>query len=149
MKSITKELIIIKNYYDQQLELNSAKFRLKTLEEKREFYFNATQPQSVAIKETVVSSSTHSDLLANYVIKIEEIDKEIEVLKKEIEVLEKYLNKMEGCLRKMKGSLERIFVAKYIDGLKVNQIARRINYSPSHIYRELSIINKIIKDDKK
>ena len=49
----------------------------------------------------------------------------------------------------MKGALEKIFVAKYIDGLPVNQIAIRVSYSESHVYRLLSQINQIIKDDNK
>lgn len=143
-------MISIKNYFDQQQELNTAIFRLKTLEEKREIYFNATQPKATAIKDEIVSTSfINSDSLTNYVIKIEKIDKEIDLIKREIKTLEYYLSQMENVLRKMKGSLEKIFVAKYIDGLKVKQIATRVNYSQSHIYRELSIIKKIIQDDKK
>lgn len=141
---------IIKNYYDQQQELYTANLRLQTLEEKKKIYFNATQPKATAIKDEIVSTSFYnSDTMSTYVIKIEKIDKEIDILKEEIKTLEYYLRKMEDALRKMEGSLEKIFVAKYIDGLKVKQIARRVHYSPSHIYRELSIINKIIKDDKK
>lgn len=143
-------MISIKNYFDQQQELNTAIFRLKSLEEKREIYFNATQPKATAIKEEVVSTSfINSDSFTNYVIKIEKIDKEIDLIKREIKTLEYYLSQMENVLRKMKGSLEKIFVARYIDGLKVKQIAARVNYSQSHIYRELSIIKKIIQDDKK
>lgn len=112
-------------------------------------YFNATQPKTASIKETVVLSSHNSDAFNEYVCKIESIDKEIDILKQEINVLEKYLKKMENSLRRMKGSLEKIFVAKYIDGLSVNKIAIKVNYSESHVYRQLSIINQIIKDDKK
>lgn len=144
-------MIHIKNYYDQQRELNTAKSRLKTLEEKRKIYFNATQPKAVVIKDTVVMSPPENDVLTKYMAKIEKIDKEIEILKQEIAVLEKDKESMEENLRKMKGTLQKVFVARYIDGLTVNQIAKQTNYSGPHIYHLLTIIKNILKgnDNKK
>ena len=141
-------MINIKNYYDQQQELNAALLRLKSLEEKREIYFENTQPKAVSVKDEI-PGTIHTDLLTEYVIKIEKIDKDIELLKREIKISKKYLDKIEDCLRKMKDPLAKIFVARYIDGLSVNQMTYRINYSPSDIYRKLAIIRKIIQIDKK
>lgn len=85
----------------------------------------------------------------NYADSIIAIDKEIDIKKKEIALMESYLKKMEYNLRSMKGILERIFVAKYIDGMTVKQITIKTNYSKTQIYRYLTIIQKIIKDGKK
>lgn len=135
----------MKNYYDQQQELQTALYRLETLKEKRELYFNMTQPGTMDYSKDNVQGGVHKDLMTEYVIKIEKIDIEIEEIQREIELLESYLKKMEKCLRSMKGSLEKVFVARYIDGLNVNQVAVRCNYSASHIYKILQVIDKILK----
>ena len=139
----------MKNYYDQQMELNTVLFRIATLNEKKAVYFNKTQPTSPKFSEKVASSHTDNNAFLQYVEKIEKIDEEIEELKQEKEILEKYLKKMEESLRSMRGILEKIFVSKYIDGLDVKRIAIKFSYSESHIYRLLTTIHQIIKDDKK
>lgn len=139
----------IKNYYDQMLELKIAKDRLQTLQEKREMYFQATQPGAAKINSDIKAMQTANNAILDYVTKVAKVDKEIEELTKEIEVLEYYLKCMEESLRKMRGTMEKIFVAKYIDGLSVRQICYKTNYSQSHIYRYLSYIEKIIREQKK
>ena len=131
------------------MELNTVLFRIATLNEKKVVYFNKTQPTSPKFSEKVASSHTDNNVFLQYVEKIEKIDEEIEELKKEKEILEKYLKKMEESLRSMRGILEKIFVSKYIDGLDVKRIAIKFSYSESHIYRLLTTIHQIIKDDKK
>lgn len=135
----------MKNYYDQQQELQTALYRLESLKEKKQLYFNMTQPGTMDYSKDNVQGGVHKDLMTEYVIKIEKIDIEIDEKQKEIELLESYLKKMEKCLRSMKGSLEKVFVARYIDGLNVNQVALRCNYSASHIYKILQVIDKILK----
>lgn len=139
----------MKNYYDQQMELNTTLFRIETLNEKKAIYFNDTQPKSPKYGEKVSSSHKPHDSFLEYSDKTKEIDEELEQLYQEKEILEKYLKMMEESLRKMKGILEKIFVAKYIDGLDVRRISLKFNYSESHIYRLLTTIHQIIKDDKK
>lgn len=136
----------MKNYYDQQQELQTALYRLESLKEKREMYFNMTQPGSVDYSKEPVEGGVHIDSMTEYTIKIEKIDKEIKQVESEIETLNKYLKKMESCLRAMKGIYEKIFVYKYIDGLNVTQIVNRVNYSQSDVYRKLQIIERIINE---
>ena len=135
----------MKNYYDQQQELQTALYRLETLKEKRQLYFNMTQPGTMDYSKDNVQGGVHKDLMTEYVIKVEKIDEEIRTLESEIELLDKYLKKMEQCLRTMKDSTERIFVARYIDNKSVNEIMPIVNYSKSSIYRELQRIEEIIK----
>jgi len=140
----------MKNYYDQQQELEVAINRLNTLKEKKQIYFEETQPKSKKINGVMVQSSiVNHDKFLEYTSKIESIDKDIEILEKEISMLENYLKKMEHSLRHMKGALEKVFVARYIDGLKANEITTRVNYSIAQVYRYLSTIHQILKDDKK
>ena len=140
----------MKNYYDQQLELELAKNRLTTLKEKKKLYFEETQPKSKKINGVMVQSSViDNNKFLEYTAKIEYLDDEIDVLENEIKILESYLKRMENTLRSMKGALEKVFVAKYIDGLSVKQITIRVNYSKTQVYRYLSIIQQIIKNGKK
>lgn len=139
----------MKNYYDQQQELEIAKERLQTLKEKKLMYFNETQPKSKKINGVMVKSSGHADKFTDYAARIETIDIEIDLLENEVKILNDYIKKMEYKLRTMKGTLEKVFVNKYIDNISVNEIAKKLNYSPVQIYRFLKKINKILKDDKK
>lgn len=137
----------MKNYYDQKKEFIIVVLRIATLEEKKAMYFNKTQPSSPKFKEKVTTSHVDNDPFLNYVAKIEEIDKELELLYAEADMLEKYLGKMEDNLRGMKGTLEKVFVARYIDGLDVRKIAQKLNYSESHIYTLLKQVQKIVKNN--
>lgn len=142
----------MKNYYDQKHELNIAYIRLKSLKERKRLYFEATQPKASRYDEPVVMSSVSNDMYSIYVGKIENIDKCIKEVEEEIDILEHNLRIMELTLRKLKGSIEKIFVAKYIDGLTINQMCRKFNYSRPQIYRKLNIIKKILnitKDETK
>lgn len=139
----------MKNYYDQKMELASVLFRIATLNEKKAYYFSLTQPRSPKYGEKVSASHVNNEPYLEYTSKIEEIDRELEQLFKEIDILENYLQKMDDSLRQMKGIEAKLFVSKFIDGLDVKSMARKYNYSESHIYRLLNKINKKIKDDKK
>lgn len=139
----------MKNYYDQQLELNVILMRIETKNEEKALYFQETQPSSPKYSEKVNASHKPNDPFLRYAAKVEEINKELDELYKEKEILEKYLKKMEHSLRQMKGILEKIFVAKYIDGLTTRQICMRVNYSKTAVYRYLQTIHAIIKDGKK
>ena len=140
----------MKNYLDQQKELEIARARLQTLKEKKEIYFNKTQPKSKQFDKVMVQSSrVNNNLFLEYTSAIEVLDDSLEILNEEINAMEYYLRNMENSLRSMKGILERIFVAKYIDGLNVTQISEKTHYSQAQVYRYLKQINKIIKDDKK
>ena len=137
----------MKNYYDQQMELDTVKFRIATLKEKKAMYFTKTQPSSPKFSEKVNSSHVNNEPFLEYASKIEEIDKELEELYKEAEILENYLGKMSSSLKTMRGTLEKIFVARYVDGLSVKRIAEKFCYSESHIYLLLHKIKNIIKGE--
>ena len=137
----------MKNFYDQQQELLNNELRLKFLKDKRQLYFNETQPKTVLPKAVIVKGTAHNDKLLEYVSKIEDIDKEIQLSEKEIKMQKKYLDSIKVILKGMKGTLEEIFTLRYIDNLKVREIARITNYSEPHIYNLLGKINKIIKNN--
>lgn len=135
----------MKNYYDQQLELELAKNRLATLKEKKKLYFEETQPKSKKINGVMVQSSiVDNNKFLEYTAKIEYLDDEIEVLENEIRILENHLIRMECNLKTMKGILEKVFVDRYINGLSIKKIAQKYSYSESNIYELLKKIRKIL-----
>ena len=135
----------MKNYYDQQLELELAKNRLATLKEKKELYFEETQPKSKKINGVMVQSSiVDNNKFLEYTAKIEYLDDEIDVLENEIRILENHLIRMECNLKTMKGILEKVFVDRYINGLSIKKIAQKYSYSESNIYELLKKIRKIL-----
>lgn len=135
----------MKNYYDQQLELELAKNRLATLKEKKELYFEETQPKSKKINGVMVQSSiVDNNKFLEYTAKIEYLDDEIDVLENEIRILENHLIRMECNLKTMKGILEKVFVDRYINGLSIKKIAKKYSYSESNIYELLKKIRKIL-----
>jgi DNA-directed RNA polymerase specialized sigma24 family protein len=135
----------MKNYYDQQQELEVAKNRLTTLKEKKKLYFEETQPKSKKINGVMVQSSiVDNNKFLEYTAKIEYLDDEIDVLENEIRILENHLIRMECNLKTMKGILEKVFVDRYINGLSIKKIAKKYNYSESNIYELLKKIRKIL-----
>lgn len=138
----------MKNYYDQQRELQIAKARKETLEYKRSLYFYRTQPKATVIKDTVVMVEPHNDVYLEYLSKVEKIDRQLKEVNEEINILEDNLNKMAKELRCMKSKLAKVFADVYIDGLTVKQTAIKENYSESHIYTLLDGIKKIINGKK-
>lgn len=142
-------MVSIKHYYDLKRELEIAQLRLKALLEKRDLYFNNTQPGGMNYDNTIVDGGTANNSFDIYVEKVEELDVQIKLLEAEIIILQQNLKNIENALRKMKGSLYKVFVARYIDGLSINQIARKMNYSRSQVYRKLQIIKNITKDATK
>jgi len=135
----------MKNYYDQQLELELAKNRLATLKEKKKLYFEETQPKSKKINGVMVQSSMiDNNKFLEYTAKIECLDDEIDVLENEIRILENHLIRMECNLKTMKGILEKVFVDRYINGLSIKKIAQKYSYSESNIYELLKKIRKIL-----
>lgn len=134
----------MKNYHLQQIEIIVAYMRLDTLEEKKKMLADMITSCTSKMKDGVFDSSFSNDKMDKYLIEIEEIDEEIAIKKKEIEMLEINLKKMESALRGLKGTEERIFVLRYIDGLKPKEIAPKIPCDISTVYRYLEKINKTI-----
>lgn len=139
----------MKHYHDQKIELQLAKYRLEGLKERRRLLFDMTQPKASDIAKDRIQTNNSINVYDGYVCRIEDIDKTIALVEKDIETIQNYLNVMEKALRQTKGSLTKIFVMRYIDGLTVSEIHQRTSYSPSSIYRKLTKISKILKDDKK
>ena len=105
----------MKPYYNQLSELRLAEERLNTLLEKKKMLEARITKVTSTAKEIVTSGGVPSDKMTDYVIKCEEIDKEIEELEEEISILKKGLSQMEKILKNISGIEERGFRLYYIE----------------------------------
>lgn len=142
----------MKNYYIQISELNLAKERLHTLEEKKQMYLRRVTSTVSVIKDVVIVGGKAPDKMNEYVIKCEEIDKEIFDLKEEIRMLEDSIKTMDKYLdaSKDKADIERmVFIHYYKEGKTPSEIAHILPCGIATVYRKLSDLKKKMKHDNK
>jgi DNA-directed RNA polymerase specialized sigma subunit len=142
-------VIIIKNYYTQLSELRIAEARLITLQEKKELLEAKATKTTSAIKDVIAFGGSNSDKMTNYVIKCEELNKQIEETTEEIRILKKGLFQMEEILKHISGIEERVFRLYYIENKNPTQISLIIPCARETVYRYLRKINRKIKVDTK
>lgn len=132
----------MRNYYDQLSELRLAETRLNTLREKRELLEAKITKTTGTIKDVVITGGSQSDKMTDYVIKCEEIDKQIEETEQEIKILKKGLHQMEEILKNISGLEERIFRLYYIENKTPTQISFIIPCDKRTVYRYLKKIKE-------
>lgn len=132
----------MKNYYDTKQELEIAKYRLSSLEERKELLYVQVLGGTSKQTDVKVNKLSIDDKMSEYLIKTYELDRKIESAKNEVGLLEYTLKKMELAMREMKEIENKIFVMRFIDGLKVYQIARKIGYSKEQTYRIIKNIKQ-------
>ena len=142
-------MIVIKNYYTQLSELRIAEARLQTLLEKKVILETKITKVTGSMKEVVTFGGSSSDKMTDYVIKCEEIDKQIEEIKEEIKTLKKGLSLMEDILKHISGIEERVFRLYYIENKNPTQISFIIPCARDTVYRYLRKINKKLKVNTK
>jgi chromosome segregation ATPase len=139
----------MKPYYNQLSELRLAEERLNTLLEKKKMLEARITKVTSTAKEIVTSGGVQNDKMTDYVIKCEEIDKEIAELEEEINLLKKGLSQMEKILKNISGIEERVFRLYYIENKNPTQISFIIPCARDTVYRYLRKINKKIKVNTK
>lgn len=139
----------MKNYYQQLSELRIAEARLQTLQEKKAILETKITKVTGSMKEVVTFGGTSSDKMTDYVIKCEEIDKQIEEIKEEIKTLKKGLSLMEDILKHISGIEERVFRLYYIENKNPTQISFIVPCARDTVYRYLRKINKKLKVNTK
>lgn len=139
----------MKNYYQQLSELRIAEERLITLKEKKAMLENQITKITSTIKDVVAFGGVQNDKMTSYVIRCEDIDKQIEEIEEEIRILKKGLHQMDEILKNISGIEERIFRLYYIENKNPTQISFIIPCGKATVYRYLSKINKKVKIEKK
>ena len=94
------------------------------------------------LKDVVVHTNATNDNMSDYVIKCEEVNKQIEEVEVEIKVLKKGLQKMNEILKNISGIEERIFRLYYIENKNPTQIAFIVPCDRRTVYRYLKKIRE-------
>ena len=112
------------------------------LMEEKERLFSRTLPTAVQLEKEKVSGGTPHNSFDEYLIRKEQlhIDEQIKEAESIIESRWQMLNAKEKELRASKNLHDRIYVMRVIDHSRVVNIARKIGYSESQIYRILEVI---------
>lgn len=142
----------MKNYYTTLAELNIAKSRLVTLEERKDLFMTMATKTTASIKENVSNNNKNNDKALNYVIQCEKIEQEMKELKQEIKILQIAVDKMDNYLSSIKHNTDlekQVFILYYKENKKPEEIANRLPCGISTVYRKLKKINKILDNDKK
>lgn len=134
----------MKNYYELKKQLELCVVRLETLQEQRELLKSFLAPRTVKIDIVTARGNSQTDTFAIYTHNMTNIEKQISYVKKEIEILQRNLKRMDNILHDVDSSLYKIFVYKYIDGMCVERIAKKTNFSTRRVYQLLNKIEQII-----
>lgn len=132
----------MKNYYTQLSELRIAETRLETLKEKKGMLETKITNTTSQLKEVVVHTNATNDNMSDYVIKCEEVNKQIEEVEREIAILKKGLARMDEILKNISGIEERIFRLYYIENKNPTQISFIIPCDRRTVYRYLDKIKQ-------
>lgn len=133
------------NYISLKKRLELCLIHLDTLKEQKEVLNSFLSPKTFRISPIISKGGAAEDHFVTYTYEVISIDRQIELVKREINILQKNISKMEEILRNIDGITYRVFVYRYIDGLRVNDIARKTNYSKRRVYQLLNKIEKTIK----
>lgn len=130
----------LKNMY-----IETQKRYMSVLDE-QEKLFSKTQPIGIRFDKESVTGSGKGYTFDDYLIEKEQkqIDAKIKEIKQMVEERVHLLKLKETELRASKQAYDRIYVLKYLDGLRVYKIAPMMHYSESQVYRILASIEKNI-----
>ena len=121
------------------------------LMEQKEMLFLRTLPNAIQIDKEKVSGGIQGNSFDDYLIKKEQLhlDEKIMEIESIIESREKMLKTKEQELRASRNLHDRIYSMRYMDHSRVENIAKKIGYSESQIYRILEIIERKMKHARK
>ena len=118
--------------------------RYNELLDEKEQLFVKTQPKGIDYTKDVVKHSATNKTNDMYLIalersKIDERLKECNIITNERKSI---VDLLEGKLRVSNNRCDIVYCLKYVDELSIRQIATRLNYSRSQIFRILKKINR-------
>ena len=113
----------------------------KIVDEKVEL-FQRTQPSSVDMGKVGRGTSTGTDKVDSYLIKNEErqVDARLKASKEICEEMIRRLDYDEKMVRMSSEAADRVYALRFLDRLSIGDIASRLHYDQSYIYK---IVKKI------
>ncbi len=130
------------------MDLREASNKIESIDNKIEYYLKKKEfelsklmPQSIEIKPVMVDGGKRIDRYANYVIEVEEIDKELDKLYAEKQFLEEYIEKELIRLGKYREVEQLVIYYKEqcLENYTWLQISQKVHYSQTqcrNIYRK-------------
>ena len=139
--------MIYPEYHYLLIKYSETQARLSDLLNEKEELFAITQPKGVNTEKETVSGGKNTNLYEAYLIQKEQshIEERIAEIKEILDDRYKLLKDAEGRLKASLILDDRIYKMRYIDRTRVYKIARRLNYSESHVYRIIERIEKNLK----
>ncbi|MDR1364799.1 MAG: hypothetical protein LBJ32_04155 [Oscillospiraceae bacterium] len=131
------------NYIDTKNEIEILRIRIDCLKNEREelsslVSANYSRVDRINVQEIKIPDKK----IIEYIHRITIIDKKIKEKSEQLNFLEQKLEEMEKLFKKSVGINHKIFTMRYIDGLKADQISRRVGYSVRSVYRILETVNQ-------
>ena len=113
----------------------------------KEKIFVMTQPNAIRYDQDKIQVSVSGSILDSYVIAMEEskIDEKLETFRQLLTDRERLLSLKEADLRKSRDVSDRIYVCRYLEGMRINQISKKINYSKAQVYRLYKQIQSVVE----
>lgn len=131
-----------KQYYETQKHFQ------KVLD-KKEMLFQRTQPHSVAYDHDRVSGGAFRNSFDSYIIEMDKIREELDTAESILYQRLQLIKAKEAELRLSKNVEDIIYCLRFLERLKISEIAIKTCYSESSIHRFVRIIKDNIKDDRK
>lgn len=138
-------MLTMRNYHNLRKQLEISNTYLESLKEQKEVLDSFLSPKAVNYDSVTVKGGSNTDPFAIYTFNSMRLEKQIKAVKTEIKSIKNTLDKMEELLRDVHNNRYKIFVFRYLDGLSVNEIAKRTNFSERRIYQILKEIKSIVE----
>lgn len=126
-------------YRKALMELDQAQKDLKEVLDLQEEAFQMTQPKSMSTDTDGGRSTMYSDRAGDYLVRLERlnIEERLKVLREALAAKRERVEAVQKLLA-VSGLLEdRIFYLRYIEHIPPQDIASKMHYSQSYVYRVL------------
>ena len=135
---VFEEYEVLKNNY-----LGTQREYDEIINEKEEI-FNKTQSRAITYDKEKVKSNNMTNSFDNYLIELErkKIGERLTEAKSLLSERKNLLNIKESELRDSKAFYDNVYVLLYLENMEVSDVALKLNYSRSQIYRIKSNIDK-------
>lgn len=112
----------------------------------KEMLFTRVMPNAINYDKEDVQTSVSSNMLDEYILALEKnkVDERLESIKQMLDDRQRLLSMKEQALRNSPDKYDRLYVFRYLEGMEVKQIMRRMYLSRAQVYRILDEIRRKI-----
>lgn len=128
---------------DIYIELQ-AKYEAVMLEKER--LFTKVMPNAINYDKEDIQTSIGSNMLEEYILALEKnkVDERLESIKSMLDDRQRLLYMKEQALRNSPDKYDRLYVFRYLEGMGIKQIMRKMYLSRAQVYRLLDDIRRKI-----